>query len=138
MYRCAQARRRKPGKVQAPSTPLLYVPSHPAREFDTDLERARIHKWSPEGKIDFHALRVTYCTLVAECGANFKDTMTLMRHTTPDPTANVYTRSRNDKLHDLAERVGDTLKSTADCAPTCCRPSLVQRGIPTTIAMTTK
>ena len=40
----------------APQEPLLYVPSHPARELDVDLRRAGIQKHAPGGKLDFHAV----------------------------------------------------------------------------------
>ena len=80
-----------------------------------DLERAGIPKWTPEGKLDFHALRTTFCTLVIESGANLKEAMSLMRHTTPDLTANVYARARPDQLQRLAEDVGRTLKSEPKC-----------------------
>jgi len=48
--------------------PLLYVPSHPARELDKDLETAGIPKHTPEGKVDFHACRVAYISLLFEAG----------------------------------------------------------------------
>jgi hypothetical protein len=44
--------------------PLLYVPSHPARSLDMDLEKAGIPKVTPKGKIDFHAVRLAYINLV--------------------------------------------------------------------------
>jgi hypothetical protein len=96
---------------------LLYVPSHPAREFDTDLERAGIRKWPPEGKLDFHALRTTFCTFVIESGTNLGEAMSLMRHSTPDLTVNTYARTRMDQIQELAEKVGTVLKSDTKRAP---------------------
>jgi len=86
---------------------LLYIPSHPGRELDKDLGRAGIPKWTPEGKIDFHAIRVTYTTLVVESGANVKEAQDLLRHSTPDLTMNTYARSRQERLSELAEAVGE-------------------------------
>lgn len=43
-----------------PDAPLLYVPSHTARELDKDLKSAGIPKTTSAGKVDFHACRVAY------------------------------------------------------------------------------
>lgn len=82
---------------------LLYVPSHPARELDKDLEAAAIPKWTPEGKVDFHALRVAYTTLLLEAGANVKEAQVLVRHSTPGLTMDKYARARMDRLYKLVE-----------------------------------
>ena len=37
--------------------PLLYVPSHTAREMDKDLDAAGIPKRTAEGNVDFHVFR---------------------------------------------------------------------------------
>jgi integrase len=95
--------------------PLLYVPSHPARDLERDLEAAGIPKTTPEGKVDFHALRNAYTTMVIEAGANLKEAQTLARHATPQLTANVYARTRMGRLHDLAETVGKVVNGPQDC-----------------------
>ena len=43
-----------------PQHPLLYVPSQTDRRLTLDLERVAIPKHTPQGKLDFHAFRVTY------------------------------------------------------------------------------
>ena len=43
-----------------PATPLLYVPRDLAPTLDKDLRAAGIPKYTKAGKLDFHALRVTY------------------------------------------------------------------------------
>ena len=90
-----------------PKAPLLYVPSHPSREMDRDLERAGIRKWDPRGKIDFHACRVVYVTLVLESGASLKEAQALARHGTADLTLNVYGRAREARLAAVAQTVGE-------------------------------
>jgi integrase len=99
-----------------PKNALLYVPSHPAREMDIDLEAAGIPKITDEGKVDFHALRTTFVTLVAEAGANVKELQTMARHSTPELTANVYARTRNERLSELVEKIAENIVSTKKCA----------------------
>ena len=94
------------GKSKGPDEPLLYVSSHPARDLERDLKAAGIPKWTPEGKIDFHALRVAYTTLILEAGATVKEAQVLARHSTPGLTMNTYARTRMDRLHELADRTG--------------------------------
>jgi len=45
----------------------------------------------------FHALRVTYATMLARAGVSLVQAQTLMRHSDPKLTANIYTRLQ---LHD--------------------------------------
>ena len=97
------ARLAEASEGKAPDDPLLYVPSHAARELDKDLKAAGIPKWTPEGKVDFHALRVAYTTLLLEAGANVKEAQVLVRHATPGLTMNKYARARMDRLHTLVE-----------------------------------
>jgi hypothetical protein len=102
--------------------PLLRVPSHTDRCIASDFEDAGIAPWTPEGKVDFHALRTTYGTLVIESGANVKEAQSLMRHSTPDLTLNVYARSRSGRLSELAEAVGKAVETRSDNA--ACRTRL--------------
>lgn len=83
----------------------LHVP------FDNDLARAGIPKLNDYGKLDFHALRVAYTTLVFESGATVKEAQTLARHSTPDLTMNIYARTRDERLIAVAEKVGEKLKT---------------------------
>jgi len=92
-----------------PDAALLYVPSHPARELDKNLERVGILKWGPAGKLDFHAARVTYITMLLESGADVKTCMTLARHSTPDLTINTYGRARQERLDGTAEAVEEMI-----------------------------
>jgi hypothetical protein len=89
---------------------LLDVPTHPAREFQKDLEKAGIPKYIQGlGKLDFHAARVVYTTLIIEAGATVKEAQTLLRHSTPEMTMNIYARTRDSRLAEVAENVGRTI-----------------------------
>ena len=57
-----------------------------------DLVAAGIEPVTSEGQVDFHALRVTYATLLARAGVPLAQAQRLMRHSTPVLTSNVYTR----------------------------------------------
>ena len=105
-----------------PANPLLYVPSHPAREIDKDLETAGIPKHAPGGKLDFHACRVAYINLVLESSnVTVKEAQALARHTTPELTMNVYGRVRNERLSEVVEDVGKTLLQEQKCVPSVYR-----------------
>jgi hypothetical protein len=57
-----------------------------------DLAAAGIPFKTDDGVVDFHALRVTYCTLLARAGVGLAQAQRLMRHSDPKLTANIYTR----------------------------------------------
>jgi len=95
---------------------LLAVPSHPARELREDLLAADIPLATPEGKIDFHSLRVTFATLLFEGGADTKTAMVLMRHSTPNLTLNTYARARGNRLSEAVEKMERALNSAPDYA----------------------
>jgi integrase len=107
LYRRKHVRRDATAKLRA--APLLFVPSHPARELDKDLKAAGIPKTTAEGKLDFHACRNAYVTFVVEAGASAKEAQDLARHSTPQLTMNVYARSREGRRSELAERVGEII-----------------------------
>ena len=100
-----------------PKDPLLYVPSHTARDLEKDLEAAGIPKWQPgEGKIDFHACRVAYITFIVESGVTAKEAQELARHATSDLTMNVYARTRPERLTEAVEAVGEIVSAPAENA----------------------
>ena len=94
-------------KATPPDNALLYVPSHPAREMDKDLKAAGIPKETSDGKLDFHALRTGYITLAFEAGANSKEAQTLARHSSAHLTENVYARTRDERLSEITENIGN-------------------------------
>ncbi len=95
-----------------PRRPLFYVSSHPARAVDKDLEAAGIPKWTPQGKLDFHAIRKAFINLVIESGVTVKEAQTLARHASPELTMNVYGVARDDRLAEAVERVAEAIKTT--------------------------
>jgi integrase len=100
-------------KTVYPDDPLLYVPSDPARSLDRALKAAGIPKVTKAGKVDFHACRVAYITMLFENGATLKEAQELARHITPHLTTNIYARVRDERLARLVEQVGEALKPTA-------------------------
>ena len=97
---------RRDATSQTPKDPVLYVPTHCARELSKDLASAGIPKETPRGKLDFHALRVAYVSFCLEVGAGAKEAQQLARHATPELTMNVYARTRETRLTEIAEAVG--------------------------------
>ena len=57
---------RRDGTRKVPANPLLFVPFSLSRDFDKDLNAAGIPKWTPEGKLDFHAIRLAFINLVLD------------------------------------------------------------------------
>ena len=98
--------RRKGSTMQVPENPLLFVGTHAARELDADLAAAGISKDAPGGKLDFHALCVSFISRVIESGASVKEAMSLARHSSPNLTLNVYGRTREARLGEIVEHVG--------------------------------
>jgi integrase len=105
------------GVPNAPSDPLLYVPSHPARVMGRDLGVAGIQKHESSGKLDFQACRVAYINLIIESGVNVKEAQELARHSTPQLTMNVYGRTRPERLHQAVERASKSVLSEPNRAP---------------------
>jgi hypothetical protein len=66
-------------KGLGPDSPLVFVPTHTARDLDEDLKSAGIEKWTCEGKVDFHSLRVSYVSWILEAGASVKEAQGLAR-----------------------------------------------------------
>ena len=92
-----------------PANPLLYVPSHPAREFDKDLKKAGIPKKTEDGKVDFLACRVAYISHLVESGADVKVVQTLARHSDPRITLAVYAKVRPERLVNAVEAFGKSV-----------------------------
>ena len=88
------------------------MPSDPARSLDRALKAAGIPKVTAAGKVDFHACRVAYITMLFENGATLKEAQELARHITPHLTTNVYARVRDERLAGLVEQVGEALVPT--------------------------
>jgi len=93
-----------------PDDPLLAMPRNYTEAMDGDLGRAGVPKHVPdEGKVDFHALRVFFCTLLDEEGASAKEAEELARHAPSGLTSARYQRTRPEHLRALAESVGQAV-----------------------------
>ena len=92
---------------KAADAPLLDMLRYPSNAFDCDLQAAGLEKRNLEGILCFHCLRVTFITRVIESGANLKEAQTLARHQTPHLTMNVYARTRDERLSEVAERTAE-------------------------------
>jgi len=101
---------------KAPDAPLLRVTANQWRLFAGDMKRAGIPRQAFGGKVDFHALRVTYISAVLATGADVKTAQHMARHTTAGLTLNTYGRARSERLTGVAEAVGAELLPSADLA----------------------
>jgi integrase len=73
--------------------------------FRKDLEAAGIAFETPEGRVDFHALRVTFGTALARAGVHLVTAQNLMRHCDPKLTATIYTRLRLDDTRGAVAKI---------------------------------
>lgn len=96
-------------KDKAPDEQLLDVHYAPSRKFNQYCRAAGIPKKTNEGKVDFHALRVTYITEIVDSGASVKEAQKLARHSTPNITMNTYARTRKHSLQEVAETMSQNL-----------------------------
>ncbi len=55
------------------------------------MEAAGLDPDGDAGKLDFHALRTTLCTMMANTGVNVRQAMEVMRHTDIRLTTKTYT-----------------------------------------------
>ena len=99
----------------APDNPLLYVPSHPARDLACDLRLTGIKKVTDAGKMDFHALRTTFITLVDGLHATFGEVTALARHSHSNITYEHYVRPSPDALQRHVESLYEALKTAETC-----------------------
>ena len=92
------------GERQLPSAPVFAsIPGTPTLR--TDLKAAKIPYETEDGFADLHSLRVTYATMLARAGVSLVQAQTLMRHSDPKLTANIYTRLRLDDGHAAVARI---------------------------------
>ena len=88
------------------------VPS--PRTFRRDLERVGIEFETPEGRMDRHALRTTFCTRLGERGVNLQTAQALMDHSDPRVTARIYTRLPSEAERRAVERISTPRMSRSE------------------------
>ena len=84
--------------------------------FYADLEAAKIDRRdNGDGRLDFHSLRVTFCTQLAPGTPSERVRMALMRHRDPKQTAKTYTDARMLPLKEAVQKLSfhrsETLKA---------------------------
>ena len=78
----------------------------------TDLDAAQIPFESDSGRVDFHSLRTTCLSWLADAGTPLRTLQEFARHSTPTVTMNVYARVLRDSLGDAAARLPDLGRPT--------------------------
>ena len=115
-------------RFNVPTEPLFFVPQHTARSLNIDLKAAGIEKSTPEGKIDFHALRTTFSTLLDEVGATEKTKEVLLRHAPATLAHKRYVKVRSGRPNEAVERVAAALGLTYFYAKTMPKPQKLAVG----------
>jgi len=114
----ADLRRRLAGK--APDEPAFNMPArwHVLEAFKADLDAAGVLYMDVSGRFaDFHALRHSFVTNLAEAGAHPRDAQDLARHGTVELTMRCYTHPRMANLRAAVERLPDlSSRPVADAA----------------------
>lgn len=96
-----------------PADPLLCVPRGFSKAFEKDLAKAGIPKETPEGFANFHGLRVAFASHLAAANTPVKELQTLMRHSTPSQTMNIYAKLPAGALaHRVESVMGEFLPDT--------------------------
>ena len=111
--RIARQSRHDP-KATVPDDPLVYVPSHTAREFRKDLRRAAVPEATSEGTAVFHSLRHTFVTLLDQVGASESEQQQLARHAPSNITRRVYSHVEPDRRRQLVEQVGEIVRQALE------------------------
>ncbi len=101
-----------------PKNPLLYIEDSPGMTLDRVMEAAEVEKSNRDGKIDFHALRTTFGTLLNMVGATEKEIQHLMRHRPRTITFDRYVKTSEDRLRTLIDSISDMIM-TAKERETC-------------------
>ena len=85
---------------------VFNIPAHPEYDFRRDLEEAGIRRFDSMGrKVDFHALRYTFATMLAKHGVPQRLAQHLMRHSDPRLTSMVYTDASQLPTFDVVENL---------------------------------
>ena len=86
---------------------LLFKPFPGIKAWHGDLRRAGIPEQTRDGRVDFHALRVTYGTRLVKRGVPLHMTQRLMRHQDPKITAQFYLHLHEEELRGAASVLDD-------------------------------
>lgn len=78
-------------KAMSPESEMAFARMPRIERFRRDLKLAGIEYKTADGYADFHALRVTFCTVLARAGVPRRIAMSLMRHSDSRLTDKLYT-----------------------------------------------
>jgi hypothetical protein len=86
--------------------PVFDIRAHSERAFRRDLDAAGIERFDSMGrKVDFHALRYTFATMLAKQGVPQRLAQHLMRHSDPRLTSMLYTDTSQLPTFDVVEKL---------------------------------
>jgi integrase len=110
--------------VDTPSFARVFARGVPKIEtFRRDLSRAGIVYQDAAGRrVDFHALRVTFCTLLSLSGASPREAMEAMRHSDLKLTMKIYTDAAQLPVRGAVERLPSFAMGTTGVEGTNVRP----------------
>ncbi|MCH8807381.1 MAG: tyrosine-type recombinase/integrase [Planctomycetes bacterium] len=77
------------------------------------MKSASIPAETPDGRVDFHSLRVTFVTGLARGGVHPRKAMQLARHSSIELTMRVYTKLQTTELASCLDVLPDTPDSAA-------------------------
>lgn len=94
-----EAEAKRTGKVPAPAAPVFHVPKNLPEQLRKDAEWAGIPLVDEDGRrLDFHALRATYATMLARAGVPLQVARRMIRHVDPKLTAKHYEKLQREDL----------------------------------------
>ena len=100
------------------------------RTFRKDLEAGGVEYETPDGRLDFHALRTTMVTWCDLHGVPLAEAQKLARHCSPILTANHYTRLRLENLRGAVNRIGLSMPSSVpQTVPNDGKPCVMARKV---------
>ena len=85
-------------KTDKPLPPVPYMET-----LRRDMKAVGIEEVTNAGRVDFHALRVTFCSLLARRGVSLQMAQKLMRHSTVSLTADLYTVFATEDTREAVE-----------------------------------
>jgi integrase len=92
-----------------PGDPVVSITPNTRKQLYKDLKDAGIPRVDASGrKIDVHALRHTFGTLLAQSGADLKTVQSLMRHANPILTFGFYVHRNDERLRDAVAQIKPT------------------------------
>ena len=99
-------------KQKFPTNKAFKVPAQPHLMIKADLERAGIPYKTDEGTAHFHAQRHNFATALSIAAKAIKTAQSLMRHSDPRLTLNVYTHGVAEHERSAVEALPDLLEPT--------------------------